>query len=138
MNGLPYAGVFAIVPAHAMPAAMRWQAVVVRGDLFGFAPCSSRATPEECLADIERLTKRYTESEFFRALKNFNDGTGAVASAPSRAHVREMLDNDLNVLERGIEDVIAGAKRPKTPKAKITKKFKPRAAAHMNADWLFD
>lgn len=134
MNSLPYAGAFAIIPAHSMPADMRWQVVVIRGDHFGAAPCSSRAAPAGCLDDIRRLTGRYTEGEFFRALDSHNDGEGMKVSATFRAHVREMLDNSLNVLEQDIEDVIALAKRPKTLKANLIKKFKPRA---VKTDWLF-
>ena len=137
MKGLPYADVFAIIPAHTMLTDMRWQAVVIRGDLFGFAPCSSRATPAECLADIGRLTRRYTEGEFFRALGNMNDGIGVEVSASFKAHVREMLDNDLNVLEREIGDVIAGAKRPKVLKPILPKKFRPRVAVPVDKDWPF-
>ena len=137
MSSLPYAGVFAIIPAHSMPADMRWQVVVIRGKHFAVAPCSSRMTPAECLADIERLTRRYTETEFFRALDYLNDGDGAEVSATFKAHVKEMLNNDLNVLENEITEIIVHAKRPKTLKAKIIKKFKPRVAVPVNTDWLF-
>ena len=138
MNGLPYAGVFAIVPAHSMPVAMRWQVVVVRGDHFAVAPCSSRETPAECLADINRLTRRYTETEFFRALDGLNDGLGVQVASTTKAHVREMLQGGLNVLEGEIGEVIARAKRPKTPKPVLAKKFKPRVAVPIKTDWLFD
>ena len=137
MSRLPYADAFAIIPAHSMHTAMRWQAVVIRDGWFGFAPCSSRATPGECLADIGRLTRRYTEGEFFRALGSMNDGIGAGVSASFKAHVGEMLDNGLNVLEREIGDVTSGAKRPKILKPILPKKFRPRVAVPADKDWLF-
>ena len=133
-DSIPFANVFVIIPAHTLPIPMRWQVVVVRGGYFGFAPCSSRETPEECLADIARLTKRYTECEYIRALDNFNDGVGVEVSTTFKAHVKEMLNNDLNVLEQDIEDVIVFAKRPKVVLG--TKKFKPRIKID-NMDWLY-
>ena len=140
MSSLPYAGAFAIIPAHSMPTDMRWQAVVIRGSHFAVCPCSSRATPAGCLDDIRRLTGRYTEDEFFRALDNINDGLGVEVSATFKAHVKEMLSGGFNVLENEIKDVIAHAKRPKTLKAKIIKKLKPRVAIPVSVettDWLF-
>ena len=135
MGGLPYAGVFAIIPAHDMKVSAKWQLVVVRGERFAVAPCSSRATPEECLADVSRLTRRYTESEFFRALAVYNEGIGMEASATYREHVRKMLRTGLNVLEKDIRDVLVHAKTPKTVKPRLVGKCKPRL--HVTGDTIF-
>ena len=140
-DNLPYDGVFAIIPADMQPVPTRYQAVVVRKDYFGFAPCSSRHTPQECLADISKLTQRYTEKNFLDALEGYDDGRGIRVSATFKEHVKNALFNRRNVLEQDIQDVIAHAKRPGTLKAVLGKgKFRPRINAPTGGetDWLFE
>ena len=131
----PYTGVFAIIPVDK-----RFQAVIIHKDFFACTLCSVRNTPDECLNDIGRLTKRYHEQAFFKSLKKYNNGAGMTANTVFKDYVKTIIFNRQNILEDEINDIIVNAKAPYRPKAVFKKRrpiFKVKTPQY-DMDWLLE